>query len=574
MRRGNNTAIATLTVAFREQVDVKEISAEARRDNGFTTTLRKDDIDALSDDPDEMAEQLMQMAGPGAQIFIDGFRGGRLPPKDQIQQIRFNTNSFSAEYHEAGMVRIEVITKPGMGNWRGNYQLRLPRRVAERDQQVRDRAQGPEQQKRFMFNFAGTDRQGQDRPVDRRRRQHVLRRADHRRADADRRRSTIRCGARSTASTSPCASSRCSGRPARFAREYSRRDNTRSNLGVGDFDLARARLRRSRRSTDTLRVRNTRTIGKKRVQRAALRGRRSRRTPRPRCPRAPTIRVLESFTSGGAGQAGTREGRQFTVAQNFDFTIAKHMLRAGVQVDGGWWDSNQQTNANGTFTFSSLDGLPGRAAAQLHAARRRSAASTTRSSRPAGTSRTTSASARTSTSASASGRKCRRTSTTSSTSRRARRSPMRCARATSAAATASSTTGSSRASTSRRCASTARIRSTRSSSTRRIPDVDAGAGTSLPASRIQLGPQLTQPTIHQASIGYERPFGEWGNFRTDYMWTRGARHAAVDQRQRADQRRAAGSDGRQRHRDRSTGKRAFDRITVGDDAARAAACAG
>ncbi len=43
-----------------------------------------------------------------------------------------------------------------------------------------------------------------------------------------------------------------------------------------------------------------------------------------------------------------------TVAQNFDFSVAKHMLRAGVLVEGGWWDSTQQTNANGTFTFSSL----------------------------------------------------------------------------------------------------------------------------------------------------------------------------------------------------------------------------
>src|SRR5690606_4722185 len=98
LRRGSNTAIATLMVAFREEVQVVEADADARRDNGFTTVLSRDEIDALSDDPDEMAEQLRQMAGPGAQIFIDGFQGGRLPPKDQIQQIRFNTNSYSAEY--------------------------------------------------------------------------------------------------------------------------------------------------------------------------------------------------------------------------------------------------------------------------------------------------------------------------------------------------------------------------------------------------------------------------------------------------------------------------------------------
>jgi hypothetical protein len=53
------------------------------------------------------------------------------------------------------------------------------------------------------------------------------------------------------------------------------------------------------------------------------------------------------------------------------------------------------------------------------------------------------------------------------------------------------------------------------------PDVSLGSGISLAASRIQLGPQLTQPTIQQASIGYERPLGEFGNIRTDYMWTRG-----------------------------------------------------
>jgi hypothetical protein len=53
------------------------------------------------------------------------------------------------------------------------------------------------------------------------------------------------------------------------------------------------------------------------------------------------------------------------------------------------------------------------------------------------------------------------------------------------------------------------------------PDPISGVGNVLPASRIVLAPELTQPTIHQASIGWERPIGQWGNFRTDYMMTRG-----------------------------------------------------
>ena len=67
VRRGNNNAIATLTVAIREEVFVNEIDAATKRDHGFTQTLSKEDIDALSDDPEEMEEQLKQMAGPGAQ---------------------------------------------------------------------------------------------------------------------------------------------------------------------------------------------------------------------------------------------------------------------------------------------------------------------------------------------------------------------------------------------------------------------------------------------------------------------------------------------------------------------------
>src|SRR5919106_106861 len=154
VRRGNNNAVATLPVALAEEIIVNEPTAESIREKGFTQTLTRDQIDALSDDPDEMAEQLRQMAGPGAQIFVDGFRGGRIPPKDQIEQIRFHTNSYSAEYHDAGMVRIEIITKPGMGNWRGGFNFGF------RDESLNARnafapVRGPEQQKRFMFNFQG-----------------------------------------------------------------------------------------------------------------------------------------------------------------------------------------------------------------------------------------------------------------------------------------------------------------------------------------------------------------------------------------------------------------------------------
>src|ERR1041384_2500893 len=59
-------------------------------------------------------------AGPnGGQIFIDGFTGGRIPPKESIREIRINQNPFSAEYDRLGFGRIEILTKPGTDKLRG-----------------------------------------------------------------------------------------------------------------------------------------------------------------------------------------------------------------------------------------------------------------------------------------------------------------------------------------------------------------------------------------------------------------------------------------------------------------------
>ena len=72
VRRGENRTTLRLAVATIEQtVVVQDQSAADRRDNGFTQTLTQDEIDSLPDDPDEMADELARMAGPGAQIFVD-----------------------------------------------------------------------------------------------------------------------------------------------------------------------------------------------------------------------------------------------------------------------------------------------------------------------------------------------------------------------------------------------------------------------------------------------------------------------------------------------------------------------
>ena len=92
--------------------------------NASALVLKGKDLEALSDDPDELSNELTALAGPsagpnGGQIYIDGFSGGQLPPKSAIREIRINQNPFSAEFDRLGYGRIEILTKPGTDKLHG-----------------------------------------------------------------------------------------------------------------------------------------------------------------------------------------------------------------------------------------------------------------------------------------------------------------------------------------------------------------------------------------------------------------------------------------------------------------------
>jgi hypothetical protein len=115
--------------AARQQVTIEDaagpgVSTEAAG-NASALVMRGTDLDALPDDPDDLASALQALAGPsagpnGGSIFIDGFSGGELPPKESIREIRLNQNPFSPEYDKLGLGRIEIFTKPGTDKFRGS----------------------------------------------------------------------------------------------------------------------------------------------------------------------------------------------------------------------------------------------------------------------------------------------------------------------------------------------------------------------------------------------------------------------------------------------------------------------
>ena len=115
-------AIANQQTVVNVTTDENHVSVDPDAGVG-AVVLKGKDLDALSDDPDELSSELTALAGPssgpnGGQIYIDGFTGGQLPPKSSIREIRINSNPFSAEYDQPGFGRIEVFTKPGTDKFR------------------------------------------------------------------------------------------------------------------------------------------------------------------------------------------------------------------------------------------------------------------------------------------------------------------------------------------------------------------------------------------------------------------------------------------------------------------------
>jgi hypothetical protein len=118
--------------AEKQEITVADTSAttvSVEPDNNATAlVLRGEDLAALPDDPDDLADALQALAGPGAgpnggSIYIDGFSGGNLPPKESIREIRINQNPFSAEYDRLGFGRIEILTRPGSDRYRGSVSI-------------------------------------------------------------------------------------------------------------------------------------------------------------------------------------------------------------------------------------------------------------------------------------------------------------------------------------------------------------------------------------------------------------------------------------------------------------------
>jgi len=349
--RGANAVIVELPLASISEEVVVDSSASSTGSTGFTMSLSEQEIAELPDDPDELQQVLEQMAGPGATIRVNGFRGGRLPPKSQIQQIRFRMNSYAAENHEAGGFGIDIMTRPGNDSWRGMTNFGF------RDESLNARnafapTLAPEQYRRFGFNADGPIVEG---------RTSLAFNVDANLSyDSQTIVATLPGGPVNDLVRRPedrlFASARIDHQltPSQLVRlEIRSEDDERENLGVGDFDL-QERAYRTQGYERSLRFSLNGLVAPRVAHELKVRFENTR-TETMSSSLAPAVVVIDAFSSGGAGQQGDRRGRLLELEDNLDWEVGrKHRMRAGVQLESTWYRSDELRNGNGTFTFGGL----------------------------------------------------------------------------------------------------------------------------------------------------------------------------------------------------------------------------
>lgn len=112
LTKGNNSITVKLEIKeIKVDVEIKQSDLESRLNQTFNGILSKEEIDSLPNDPREIEKELKRRYGDDLIIRINGFTGGVIPPKADIQSIQITRSGFDAEYHELGRPSVNITTK-------------------------------------------------------------------------------------------------------------------------------------------------------------------------------------------------------------------------------------------------------------------------------------------------------------------------------------------------------------------------------------------------------------------------------------------------------------------------------
>jgi Carboxypeptidase regulatory-like domain len=331
--------------------------------NASQLVLKGEDLEALPDDPDDLAADLQALAGPsagpnGGQIYIDGFTGGNLPPKASIREIRINQNPFSAEYDRLGFGRIEILTKPGTDRFRGQVNFNDSDQVFNARNPFLTSGQTPTFSSRlYGGNFGG--------PLGKKASFFL----DFQRREID---DTAIVNAQliNTTTFTPYNFSDAVPTPNRntelsprldyqintnntLVMRYSYQEAKQEQAGVGNFNLASTgynttSVENRAQLTETM-VLGAKVVNETRFQ--FLNDRSTQDGPN----NVPSLVVQSSFTSGGAQVGRSWDTQRHYELQNYT-SVAQgtHSLKFGARVRKVSDDNNSQSNFGGTFSFAGV----------------------------------------------------------------------------------------------------------------------------------------------------------------------------------------------------------------------------
>ena len=357
--RGRETRVqATLRIAkLDEAVTVRrdgQTSSLDPRGSAFSSVLTREQIDALPDDPTEMEETLKALAPPGAVIRVDGFTGGRLPPKSQIRSIRLpRMDMFAAQNHGGmqGVVFIDIMTMPGNGPVRGNVDFNfLDDALSARN--VFTPEKGDEQVRLWGYGLSGTIRPNRSSfsinggVGSQYTSSNILAALPDGSVVADsarQPRDTYNLSARFDQSFKKDHALRAS---------FDRESATTRNLGIGGYNLI-SRSYEGQSSANTVRLSENGPVGRRMFTETRLQVKWTDNSARSAVD-APTIRVQDAFTTGGAQQRGGQQATELEFASDLDYVRAAHSWRTGVLIEGGRYRADDMSNYLGTYTFASL----------------------------------------------------------------------------------------------------------------------------------------------------------------------------------------------------------------------------
>jgi hypothetical protein len=355
LRRGAVNQTITLKIAgLTDEVVVNDTTTDITQNTAATTQLSQAEIDALPDNEEDLRAYLEQLAGPGGATFLmNGFRGGRLPTREEIRAIRIRQNSFAADAHESGRSSIEIVTRPSTelggnlnfgfkgDNWNARNALaKVETPEGEKNAQVGVR--GPIVKGRTAFRFNGqANNSFASNTIIARDEQTLEPLGTQARALNERQNFNVALEHSLTGSQSLYV-------------EFQGQQQHSTNNGVGGFNLPE---RATTRDTDSqnARFRVQGVIGKTMLHETRFELNRNYNEISS-VTEAPAIIIQDFRSTGGAGQSNHRTTGTWEFADNLDFSVGRrHQMRVGLLVESGLYDTFDEQNKHGTWTYRDID---------------------------------------------------------------------------------------------------------------------------------------------------------------------------------------------------------------------------